>query len=1696
MKRTKLLVGIIAVALGAAQSVVHAKLPASSIIVGNTAYNINYITNHADTVNQQVMNNLGNLYYVDSSGNAKDIFSGANISESQIIKNIGTTLISYDATGNPSTYTSNANSGGFIEPQNGVKETNAIIDASYTIINDVLGLKVINLSIRSIAGVNDATYFVISDNSPTTDNLIPISNQATYFSSSSDIYQSKTITIYDSNRIAIYSGTVEITASGTDKTGSVTKTVNLYQTENGGSSTNTEIGNMAGNITNNGMAAIDSSKKFIYYVNTTDGNKIYKKSVDGLDDYPINDENSKSISIVGNWIYYINGKDSNKIYKVKLDGTGRQKVIDDMASYVTVIGNNIYYINQSDGGKVYVYNSAGKKILSNSAAKFLSVYGNSVFYSNVFAGNKLYKVTYSGSGANATVGQPTKLNDIPANYIVATNDSTVYYTSTDGKLYKCVGTNNIPISVITNIPSSKSGTTTMNSVSDKMTDICVDKGENVYYKSYADPGRIYKLDSTYNGYRVVNDALGDAGGLINIIDSSGAGNTNSGYIYYVKALKLYRVPIDTDGTAKPEAVVKNNSSVKVKSVLPIPTITTDNVNSVSFPERLPVIMSDDNTQQIVVNWDRNSVKFTKGVYTYTGTLLGYGNKVTLNVSIATAMPTSVTVKNNPGSKDVVTVSGLNPGDVVNVYNTSDDTKPLKNGTAGANGIGIVSGLNLNSDEGVIYVTVTTKGKAESGKLAVAYSAEAPSGFNVSANDNKITGLKNNKKYIMYMYDATVLDDTKVDWSAEGNNVALSVKPVRIEVTSDSNGIVDLTKYLYKGSLATFNGIISDPSNGGKDMSLRLKQKGDSEATNSDPSSAINISKAAVPGTVGINYQSGQMYGTDVTMQYSYIDPGKDNTQWKDCPGGVTTVDLSAGLQIWVRVKPNGSIIGSDPKAFSLFVPPTVTGITEGGIYSVDKEPTPTWTVIADTQASITTEVDAKIREFNANEPDDTKWTLVKDYTSSSGKSLDVSSGFTSDKVYAFVLTEKKTINKGASNEKSGTAKVIIKFTVNSNKPSPFDITVTEDKGTVNTIDTYYKATPSWSQLAGTNITSKLYRIDTPTTGLATLPVPTDPANDDFVSQKAAGIDFITSSAVTQPGYYKLEVTAINRTNGAKTTVYKYFIIDPTSVTVANMYSKSDSSSLLLNGSTYKDISIYPEGYTSPNTKVDIAAAGNLPARFVTAQIRGISGLNTPYTFGQNITVNGDYTLIVTTTNKINGLSQISTYNFTVKNDASTTIPDAPKAKLSVSGGKYVISLPDNNLPNPPGVTYLKYSVNGGVDWFDVNSDGIIPDDKAAGITETNGVRVKVRAYGANQESQQELIQVGKQSAPTSITFSFDTTVSSGKDTTTASFTGDSDMSKYEYSTNGGVDWTSCDTVNATSIIDGLTKNNKDIKVRTKAGSDAGGVKIASDAVPMGTFTPSNITVAYDSSLNKLATSSNMEYSIDGGKNWYDGASGISFTDKGITDTTSSDNLTNLDATNGILVRTKAKGVQMASNSYKILVPSAPSASFTTPTVGSGKIKLTGTSNTMQYQIGGTNATWTDCVGSDEIKANVGDVIYVRTKAVNGQPPSPVTKLTVAATNIGIPAMPSITLSVGSNVGTTKINNLVSANTYEYVLDTSSAEPDWAHITPLTMNGVPSLDNITVGSNTYIHIRVQKTVDVPESATQTVPITSASIKQAP
>lgn len=101
---------------------------------------------------------------------------------------------------------------------------------------------------------------------------------------------------------------------------------------------------------------------------------------------------------------------------------------------------------------------------------------------------------------------------------------------------------------------------------------------------------------------------------------------------------------------------------------------------------------------------------------------------------------NITVINNAGSKDTVYVCGLEPKDIVKVYNAATGGKKLGSKTVSSSGDSVTITISqLGTGSGSVYVSVTSSGCTESERVEANYDAEPvsdpPDDDNITVTNN-------------------------------------------------------------------------------------------------------------------------------------------------------------------------------------------------------------------------------------------------------------------------------------------------------------------------------------------------------------------------------------------------------------------------------------------------------------------------------------------------------------------------------------------------------------------------------------------------------------------------------------------------------------------------------------------------------------------------------------------------------------------------------------------------------------------------------------------------------------------------------------------------------------------------------------------------------------------------------------------------
>lgn len=145
---------------------------------------------------------------------------------------------------------------------------------------------------------------------------------------------------------------------------------------------------------------------WIYYINLSDNNRIYKVNSDGTERISLGQYTTKDMDIEGGYIYYSNDRDAGRLYRVKTDGTGNFKVCDDPADNIDIDSGWVYYRNVSTNTlyKVKADGSEKAQLALDNPKNIIVDNGWVYYYTEGASGNEapstgsIYKIKTDGTG--------------------------------------------------------------------------------------------------------------------------------------------------------------------------------------------------------------------------------------------------------------------------------------------------------------------------------------------------------------------------------------------------------------------------------------------------------------------------------------------------------------------------------------------------------------------------------------------------------------------------------------------------------------------------------------------------------------------------------------------------------------------------------------------------------------------------------------------------------------------------------------------------------------------------------------------------------------------------------------------------------------------------------------------------------------------------------------------------------------------------------------------------------------------------------------------------------------------------------------------------------------------------------------------------------------------------------------------------
>lgn len=157
------------------------------------------------------------------------------------------------------------------------------------------------------------------------------------------------------------------------------------------------------------------------------------------------------------------------------------------------------------------------------------------------------------------------------------------------------------------------------------------------------------------------------------------------------------------------------------------------------------IFTSKNTMKIIILANDKKTRLAEGVLNLSSVQSG-----TVIVKLALVQssfldPGTVNIANKPGKSDTVEITQLQTGVIIKVYDGVDKSKLLAKATASSSGKATIGGLNLDSQGGVMYLSLTESGYAEGPLTAKAYGKEEVPPLSSKPSCSDPTGFENNDK---------------------------------------------------------------------------------------------------------------------------------------------------------------------------------------------------------------------------------------------------------------------------------------------------------------------------------------------------------------------------------------------------------------------------------------------------------------------------------------------------------------------------------------------------------------------------------------------------------------------------------------------------------------------------------------------------------------------------------------------------------------------------------------------------------------------------------------------------------------------------------------------------------------------------------------------------------------------------------------
>ncbi|NLT58825.1 MAG: DUF5050 domain-containing protein [Clostridiales bacterium] len=179
------------------------------------------------------------------------------------------------------------------------------------------------------------------------------------------------------------------------------------------------------NLSNGGTVVFAGNNT--YYSNLNKSGFLYSQS-DGL----LVEDKASYLNLSGGFIYYVNGSDGNRVYRVRVDGTERERVLSAVSGPLLLANDRLIFQNRSEDSSLYSATLSGGSLqrITPDLATSIAVYEGDVYYRNDSKGGALYRSSLDGIDHSELVGGACGGITVDGGY--------VYYISAgeDGRIYR------------------------------------------------------------------------------------------------------------------------------------------------------------------------------------------------------------------------------------------------------------------------------------------------------------------------------------------------------------------------------------------------------------------------------------------------------------------------------------------------------------------------------------------------------------------------------------------------------------------------------------------------------------------------------------------------------------------------------------------------------------------------------------------------------------------------------------------------------------------------------------------------------------------------------------------------------------------------------------------------------------------------------------------------------------------------------------------------------------------------------------------------------------------------------------------------------------------------------------------------------------------------------------------------------------